>query len=59
MKYINEGEFIVIFSSFPLKGKDINNMILQNQYLNIQDEIEKKVFKGLKAQLEFKRWERE
>lgn len=55
-KYIGEGESIVIFSSFPFKGKDLNQMILQNEKINLQEEIENRTFQGLRAKLEFNRW---
>lgn len=55
-KYIDEGESIVIFSSFPFKGKDLNQMILLNEGINLQEEIKKRTFQGLLAKLEFNRW---
>jgi hypothetical protein len=55
-KYIDEGESIVIFSSFPFKGKDLNRMILLNEGINIQEEIKKRTYQGLLAKLEFNRW---
>ncbi len=56
-KYINKGENIVIFSHFPFKGKDINEMILKNSKIQIQKEIEQRIYSGLLAKLEFHQWQ--
>lgn len=56
-KTINKGEKIVIFSKFPFKGKDINEMILKNNKIDIQKELEKRIYSNLLAKLEFHQWQ--
>lgn len=56
---INNGYSTVIFSSFPFKGKDLNEMILKNSLTpqQLQFILEKKVYSNpLRAQLEYSRW---
>ena len=58
-RYINKGEKLVIFSNFPYKGKDINEMILKNSRINIQEELHKRTYSGLLAKLEFYQWQQQ
>lgn len=56
---INKNYPTVIFSSFPLKGKDVNEMILKNSLepQQLQSILETKIIANiLKAKLEYSRW---
>lgn len=56
-KIIKNNEKIVIIPDY-LKGKDINEIILKNENIDIMSIISENTFKGLEASLKFNNWKK-
>lgn len=54
---IKHGHKIAILPS-EIKGKDLNEIVLNNPNINIKELIEFNVYSGLEAELVFKKWKR-
>ena len=55
-RFIDMNERVVIFSSFPFEGKDLNSMIMKNNNINLEGELSKRIYQGLQAKLEYDKW---
>jgi len=57
---INKGYSLVIFSSFPFPGKDLNEMVIKNQWDSntLQTHLQQHIFQSIRAKLEFDRWKK-
>ena len=57
---INMGYSVVVFSSFPFLGKDLNEMTLLNQWNSktLETLLTQRIFHSLRAKLELDRWKK-
>lgn len=54
-RFIDMNEKVVIFSSFPFEGKDLNSMMMKNN-IDLEGELSKRIYQGLQAKLEYDKW---